>query len=690
MTALTERLRGTWRSAPNRMAFANAIRGTLAIMAPLLTLQWLGQPAGAVMAAIGGMNTAMSDAGGAYQRRVLVMLLAAVCGAVSLFIGCQMHGIAWLAAGMLFVIAFVAGMARVFGQPGISLGLDASIAFLVGALAPQGITAGVQLAGYYALGSLWTVLFTLSLWRVRPYRRLFQQVAGCYEACATLVASLTDSRGVRLRRQMRAAHRTLHEAIQQAEDILEITRTGAGYSNPVFDCSVELLHAVSRLGAAAVNLRLVSAPAPGTPAAHAWERALANWQQTLRSAADVLLRGRGQIEIAGVRRQFVALQQQAGIQSAAHAPMQLALMYLEATAEALRKLTGTRRAFDEWWPRVGWRSVRAALAKVGAQMNFHSFIFRHGLRVAVAAAVAQWLADELSLTHRLWMPMTVILVLQPEFGATWRRMWQRVGGTLAGVMIAGVLHFLLHGRAAELVLIAVCAFGTFLFIRRHYGVGVTMLTPMILLLLGVLVPRSGALIMARGADTVLGAALALAAAFLLWPAWQKGAFRPQCRTALEANREFLAAVLTAVRTGKTVCVEVMQARQRAERETDNADAVFQRMLAEPSHTRAAVRPALGFTTYLRRFTEHILALAVALENRVLPQPAARLIQVLLSRLDGIVQILSGDGVSVETTDYLAKDLASVRSQAPWLVQWLESLISDVAALMTTAGKLRVE
>lgn len=685
MTALIDRLRGG-PSAATRMALMNAVRGTVAIMVPLLALQFLGQPAGAVMAAIGGMNTAMSDAGGAYRRRVLVMLLVAVLGAFSLFLGCQMHGIGWLAAVVLFAIAFTAGMARVFGQPGISLGLDASIAFLVGALAPQGLDSGLQFAGYYVLGSLWTVLFTLLLWRMRPYRRLFHQVAACYEACADLVAALAEGDSRSARHRLRVRHHQLREAIRQAEDTLESARLGAGHSNPVFDRSVELLHAVSREGAAAVNLRLAAPAADGTPAAELWWAALASWQAALRATVAALLTGKGQVPVTEVRTRFEALLQPGSMPSAVRPPLQLARVHLETAADAAARLVGARVPFRDWLPRIGRRGLRYMVTAVTSQLNFRSFIFRHGLRVAVAAAAAQWLADELSLTHRLWMPMTVILVLQPEFGATWRRMLQRVGGTLAGVLIAGILHFLLHGSAAESVLIAVCAFGTFLFIRRHYGVGVTMLTPMILLLLGVLVPRSGELIVARATDTLLGAALALAAAYLLWPAWQKGALGPQCRAALAANRAYLAAVLRAARERRIVHPDILQARHRAERETDNAEAVFQRMLSEPGHTRSAMRPALTFTTYLRRLTEHVLGLALALDGRTLPESGEVLGRALLARLDAATGALAG-GAPPPAEAALSDALAKAGNAAPELAPWFERLASDVTALCGSAAKL---
>src|SRR5699024_3044125 len=145
-----------------------------------------------------------------------------------------------------------------------------------------------------------------------------------------------------------------------------------------------------------------------------------------------------------------------------------------------------------------WQTLRANLTP-------HSILFRHALRIAVAAGFGLWFSGVVGVPHRLWLPMTVIVVLQPEFGATWRRMGQRIAGTLAGVVIAGGLHFLLHDNSLEILAIALFAFSAFYFIRRNYGIGVVLLTPMILLLFGVLAPAvSGVLILARGLDTVLG------------------------------------------------------------------------------------------------------------------------------------------------------------------------------------------
>jgi creatinine amidohydrolase/Fe(II)-dependent formamide hydrolase-like protein len=59
---------------------------------------------------------------------------------------------------------------------------------------------------------------------------------------------------------------------------------------------------------------------------------------------------------------------------------------------------------------------------------------------------------------------------------------------------------------------------------------------------------------------------------------------------------------------------VIQLRRRAEIDTGNAEAAFQRMLAEPGNRRHSVSNALVLTTYLRRLCQHTTALAIQLDG----------------------------------------------------------------------------
>ncbi|MGH8128002.1 MAG: FUSC family protein, partial [Gammaproteobacteria bacterium] len=292
-----------------------------------------------------------------------------------------------------------------------------------------------------------------------------------------------------------------------------------------------------------------------------------------------------------------------------------------------------------------------------------------------------------SVTHPLWLPMTTILVLQPEFGATWRRLWQRTGGTLAGVLVAGGLVFLVHGTVAELVAIVLFAWGTFFFIRSHYGLGVVMLTPMVLLLLGVLIPgASSSLIIARGVDTIFGGLLGLAAAYLLWPLWQRGAFLPQCATAVRAEREYLALAFTLPGDGQLSHTELMQARHQVERASDNADATLRRMLSEPRRERGDVRAALGFMTYLRRLADNTVRFTVALGGGTLSNSERNQGEEILRRLDAVASALE-DKAKPETLKSIRPQLTDTEIADEAFTSWFERLAADTAMLATTTRRL---
>src|SRR4051794_5919386 len=67
-------LRGKLATGPNRIAFAWALRGTIATGLPLLTLPALGMgPLSNLV--MGALNTSMVDVGGSYRSRLAAMAL---------------------------------------------------------------------------------------------------------------------------------------------------------------------------------------------------------------------------------------------------------------------------------------------------------------------------------------------------------------------------------------------------------------------------------------------------------------------------------------------------------------------------------------------------------------------------------------------------------------------------------------
>jgi len=70
MWTTLRQLRGRLAASPNRIAFAWALRGTIATGLPLVALPALGLGPLSNFVVIGALNTSMVDVGGSYRSRL--------------------------------------------------------------------------------------------------------------------------------------------------------------------------------------------------------------------------------------------------------------------------------------------------------------------------------------------------------------------------------------------------------------------------------------------------------------------------------------------------------------------------------------------------------------------------------------------------------------------------------------------
>jgi uncharacterized membrane protein YccC len=233
------------------------------------------------------------------------------------------------------------------------------------------------------------------------------------------------------------------------------------------------------------------------------------------------------------------------------------------------------------------------LTALRTQLSLQSAIFRHALRAAVAAAAGTAIMIKFDVPHGIWLPMTTLVVLQPEFGGTLSRAVQRTIGTAAGAVIAGLLLAGLHGTLALEFSVVILLFAALFVQRRRYGLGVTFLTPLIVLLLATSIGDPWT-------DKIAGAALGIIAGYLLWPQWERERIPAQLARAIRANLDYMVQVFAAL-GGATVPSEWMgELRRRAEIATGNAEAGFQRLLSEPRIQRGRIARSFALVTYIQR------------------------------------------------------------------------------------------
>jgi hypothetical protein len=138
-------------------------------------------------------------------------------------------------------------------------------------------------------------------------------------------------------------------------------------------------------------------------------------------------------------------------------------------------------------------------------------LIAHALRAAVCVALSLWLAQQFGLANSYWAPMTAMLVLKPGLSETHTRGVARLGGTVAGCVLASVFA-IATGYSQPLLLIgmALTAYAGFALQKAHYAILSSAITATVVLLLE-LAHGGGVLLNAehRLAATVLGGAIAL-------------------------------------------------------------------------------------------------------------------------------------------------------------------------------------
>jgi hypothetical protein len=158
-----------------------------------------------------------------------------------------------------------------------------------------------------------------------------------------------------------------------------------------------------------------------------------------------------------------------------------------------------------------------------SNLTFHSIIFRHAMRIAIASTIAVALFKILHIDRGYWLIITVLVIVKPVFADTRKRAMQRVIGSVIGGAIAAVLAATIHNVLILDALLVVFSVLAYSHVNENYTFFTLFLTPFIVLMIDIVQPSSGwHLAFERIVNTLIGAAVALVVTFLFRP---KSSFR---------------------------------------------------------------------------------------------------------------------------------------------------------------------
>jgi uncharacterized membrane protein YccC len=567
-----------------------ASRNALAVAVPLGIGIAIGKPLGAVAIATGALNVSYSDGRDPYRQRARRMLTWTFLGAAAVFVGSVTGKYHFGAILIAAIWAFLGGMCIAISTRAGDLGLNTLVTLIVfaarGAMPLKGalISAGLVLSG----GLLQTG-FALLFWPLRRYSPERRAIGQLYFDLAKELDSQSDSfvygslkkpspqlqdtlaaleryhsiEGERFRMLFDQADRIRLSVILLDRIRSELRNTEKPESNPGTDgaeCITQLIRASSKLLKTIGHLLISGEAAPGETPELQQVGQLVEYVHALQDGSGALAAE------AGSAADALAGQLRAVTDLANHSIPEGLKEFSEREAAQPRKL-----------------QIASWFATLRANLNFQSSSFRHALRLAVCVSIADALGRSVSGGQRsYWLPMTVAVVLKPDFTTTFSRGALRLLGTFAGLIVATVLYHAVPASPWRQVFLV----GIFTFALRwmgpaNYGIFSVAISGLIVFLVAAIGVPPGEVVLERAIYTAAGGVFALIA-YAAWPSWERTQVSDVIADMLDACRAYFHAVVERFETDDVTLESNLDRMRRALRlARSNAEASVDRVSSEP-------------------------------------------------------------------------------------------------------------
>ena len=620
----------------SKIAIDVAVRCSFGVGIVLVAGEATGHATQGVTAAVGAINAGFSSFQGAYRTRAAVVLAATLGTSLAAFVAMTAGHVLGADLVITGAIGFVAGLLVALGQPATVVGLQTVVGLLVfnqfslGAVvaledallvvAPwplrrfpeerRALGAAFGRLSVYA-GTLWSdpesLLDAAAFADVDQVLRDPQPIATVLEVTAF---QGLGTQAERIRLELAAVARNV-QRIREAVGLDGSRRDGA-------QAMQELLEATRMvLAEVAAALRDGRVPIRWEEERARFEGALARLQSAAQDSVDPL----GRITLEGAYSNGEALAGQ--LRSA----VRLAAIPAGGDPQALEEAAVTgrpiRRAGRATIPRdLDW--VREQAATLRANLDRRSEAFRHGVRVGSALMVAVALSHFFKQGHRYWLPLTVMLVLKPDFSSTVTRGISRVVGTLTGAgLVTLVIAETKPGHVGLTVMVLAFYLAATALLFANYAIYSVCVASLVVTLLAFTGQPEVSLAGERSFYTVIGAAVAMTAYFL-WPTWAATSLPDRLSELFLTEGRYGAEVLSAWSDPSRADLALLQRRRLAARlARTNAEAAVDRSLNEPARRDALPRGALqGVMAAIRSYVQAVLSLHAQLRPDSRPWPDA--------------------------------------------------------------------
>lgn len=615
---------------------ADGIRITIGVLLPSLILGYYDQLQTGIALSLGALSASIPDnPGPIHHRRNGLFACCAITFIVALVVGFSLQ-YKWLFMVLLPLLCFFFSMIGVYGARVTSIGIAALLVMVM--MTHEGLT-GMQVV-YFALyilaGGLWYTLLSLVLYSLRPYK-LIQQALGEYV--------LSAANYLRARSEFYAADADINQSyeklmqtqvdVQQKQELIAellfktrgLVKESTHTSRILMMAFLDVSDLLERTMASHLDYKKLHEYFDNTNILIEYRDIILSLASELDEIGLSLISGRTsdynqridkdlveeREHLQQLRLQLLNPNNLEGFISLRH--ILDSIDDIAARIRTLHQYTSYDRKLRNIKITTPDPSKYVARQTIDPQQFWSNFslksnIFRHSLRISIAAVAAYMIGQLLPIGRGYWILLTVIIILKPGYSLSKQRNIQRLLGTLIGVAIGwGILYFV-KDNTVILILLAISMIGSFSFIRWKYLVSVVMITLYLLFMFHILEPNDfSEVVEERIVDTVLGCIIAFIASFLLPPIWEREQIRELMQQVIKDIVDYFESV-GYVFTGQPYNKQLSkEKRKQAWVSLANVSDAFTRMLSEPKSKRKDSKDFHRFVVSSHMLVSHMATLS---------------------------------------------------------------------------------
>jgi uncharacterized membrane protein YccC len=555
------------------------------------------------------------DVGGAYRQKALGLAGSGLTMLVAYTLsGWMVQSVPNYVIGT-FLWVFCGALAGVAGNAAAQAGLVSSTIVVTSVVlyVPGEFWGRLFLC---LIGVIWALSLSLALWPLKPFSPLFRALSA---SCLKL-ANLADTFWIGAATQDRfatnfefaAAYGALMDSLEQCRKIWGAVRARRGGPTMRSMQLLSLIEQVDDIARIIVTLREVVNLGAREKWLESARGSLLEFTKSLsgifrESSEAVALRGRRNISLNELGNVFQKIDQSLRSDADVNSGRQEMERTVRHLITQVSNLVQVIEELQSGSPKVRQPpEARFApkhqgkinpLNEIRNNLTFRSTSFRHALRLGVATGLGSLLASVFHLTRGYWIPMTVVLVLKPNFGGTLQRSVQRVTGTICGALLAVLILLFLKDSILLLPVLSILSFAAFTLRNRNYGLFALALTPMVMVMLDVAHPITVSDSLFRILYTIIGSLVALVSGYLFFPTWESRRLPVYIAEALRSEAAFARALRDAIQHIEER--PISEFRRDAALKVSNAATAGQRLLGEPANRRGDVEAALATVNYIR-------------------------------------------------------------------------------------------